>query len=278
MSREDEGLAAFAAALTDAGVGEPATPPTGDGEPDPTGEQQDQPRADAEPKAKGKPAPKPKKLKELSSYAKLSDDELYAIEVPSAVEGGEAWTLGKLKDLAREHDDFTLNGLKREQEFRDRESKLLRTEEELRDILSSLPADAIKPELRERLKAKRDKAVNEERQRVLEVITEWSNRDVRTQELAAMVEHLKDNGFPESYLAGVLDHRTLRYIRANMLREQRLAAALEKVKLRKPNTPAKGAKPTERPATRTQGKSNARDSRAHDNFANVLFANQQLRS
>lgn len=267
---DQEGVAAFVAAL-----GGDITGLNVEKEPDPSDEPQ---REEPEQSKSGtKPAPKPKKLKELASYAKLTDDELYGIEVPSAIEGAPNYTLGKLKDLAKEHDDFTLNGLKREQGFRDKEAGLLRAEQELRDLFATIPEGAIKPEVREALKARRTKAETEERQRVLEVIPGWQDREVRTQELGAMVEHMRDNGFPESYLAQVLDHRTLRYIRNNMVRDQRIKAALEKVKLRKPSTPAKGAKPTaNQPRASTNGvKSSSREQRQVDNFANVLFANSQ---
>ena len=276
MTADDQaGLAAFAAALA------AATPADDGNEPDPTEEQpaqleEEQPPVDA--KGKPKPAAKPKRLKELGAYSKLSDAELYGIEVPSSVEGQKPYTLGQLKDLAAEHDEFALTGLQREQSFRDREAQLLRTEEELRDILGAIPKDAIPEKLRQQLQTRRDSAVKEERQRVLSAIPGWQDREVRTQELGAMIEHLKDHGFPEGYLANVVDHRTLRYIRSMMIQSRTIKAALEKVKQRKTVTPGKGAKPnagsgSPRP---TGGRpSTNRDQRAVDNFASVLFANSQ---
>jgi hypothetical protein len=118
------GLEAFAAAIEDA-------------------EPQDSNDSPADPAA---PPAKPKKLKELGAFAKLTDEELYGIEVPSAIEGSDPYTIGKLKDLAKEHDDFQVRSLDQEQKFRERESQLLRTEQELRDLFAALPADAIKPE------------------------------------------------------------------------------------------------------------------------------------
>jgi len=221
-----------------------------------------------------KPALKPKKLKELSTYAKLSDDELYAIEVPSSLEGAEPYTIGKLKDLAAEHDEFKLNGLRRDQQFRETESKLLRAEQELRELFAALPKDAVKAldGVREKLTQTEAK----ERQRVLEVIPAWQDRETRLSELGAMVEHLKDNGFPESFLQSVLDHRVMRYIRNNMVRDARIKQALEKVKARKPTTPPKGVQreSTRAPSSgRTQPRGHAQ--RQIDNFENVLLSNTQ---
>jgi hypothetical protein len=244
-------------------------------EPDPT----EPPVQDDGPTDK-KPLVKPKKFKELGAYAKLTDDELYGIEVPSAIEGQAPYTLGKLKDLAKDHDEFTLNGLQREQSFRDREAKLLRTEQELRDILGAIPEKAIPEKVRAELQTRRTRAETEERQRVLSVIPEWQDREVRTSELGAMIEHLQDHGFPEGYLANVLDHRTLRYIRSNMVRERNLKAALAKVQAHKPKTPAKGNKssaPT-KPANANGGRPASREQTQHDRFSNVLFANNQSRS
>lgn len=229
---------------------------------------------DEEPKPgqKPKPKPKPKLLKDLGSYASLTDDELYGIEVPSSIEGQEPYTIGKLKDLAKSHDEFTLSTLAQEQRFRDRDAALLRAEQELQDLFAALPKSAITPELRKSLQDKRDQAATEERQRVLEVIPEWQNRDIRTREIGAMIEHLRDYGFPEQYLAGVFDHRMHRYIRANMVREQRIKAALEKVTAKKPSTPSKSAR-SAAPAKPASPKSKSAGEREIDNFSNVLFQN-----
>lgn len=221
-----------------------------------------------------KPAEKPKRLKDLGAYAKLTDDELYGIEVPSAVEGAEPYTIGKLKDLAKAHDDFTLHMLTKEQQFRDRDAALLRTEQELRELFAALPESAIKPELRKSLQDKRDKVATEERQRVLEAIPEWQNRDIRTRELGAMVEHLKGYGFQESFLAGVVDHRMVRYIRANMTRDAQIKAALEKVQALKSKTPPKASKTaTPAPKSGTKPTMKTHEQRQLDNFSSVLFNN-----
>lgn len=274
-SVDQAGMADFVKALGGDITGLKIEEPQAEGEPE-----VDAPEADG--KSKGKPPAKPKRLKELAGYAKLTDEELYGIEVPSAIEGAAPYTIGKLKDLAKEHDDFMLNGLKREQEFRDRESAMMRQEQELRDLLALIPENAIKPDVRAKLQAKRTEAETEERKRVLAVIPGWQDRDTRTQELGSMIEHLKDNGFPESYLTSVVDHRVLRYIRNNMVRDQRIKQALEKVTVRKPNTPAKGAKtggnsPT-KPASNGAARSATREQRFVDNFESVLFANAQQRS
>ena len=267
------GLLNFARALEAGGVGDKIEPDPTEGDTQPS---DTQPLEDIPPTVDKKPATsKPKKLKELGAVAKLTDDELYGIEVPSSVEGEKPYTLGELKDFAKEQDDFRLSKLENEQHFRDREAKILRAESELTDILAAIPKDAIPDKLRTDLQARRDKAVKEERQRVLDVIPGWQDREVRTQELAAMVEHMKDNGFPEGYLANVLDHRTLRYIRSNMVRERNLKAALAKVQQRKSSTPAKASRPAAQPRPQNaNGRPSSREQRQQESFASALFGNQ----
>lgn len=211
-----------------------------------------------------KPKGKPKTMAELAVTLGVEPAELYGIQVPSAQEGAEPYTLGKLKDLAAEHDDFTLRSLRLEDDARKRQSEFMRAEAELQEILATLPPDAIKPEARAKLEAKRNRALVSERQRVLEVIPEWKDATVRTQEIESMVEHLKDYGFPETYLSSVFDHRTLRYIRANWQREQQIRKALERVQEKKPTTPPKSKAPAaQKPASRRNGMVPVEEQQAH---------------
>ena len=195
---------------------------------------------------------KPKDLAALAASLGADAKELYALEVPSAREGGEAFTLGKLKDLAAEHDAFAVQRLEHEEATRKRQSEFMRAEQELTELFATLPPDAIKPEVRAKLQARRDAAMIQERQRVLAAIPEWKDATVRTQEIESLVEHLKDYGFPETYLSTVFDHRTLRYIRENWKREQQIRRALEKVAERKPSTPPK-SKPGQPSASKRSG-------------------------
>jgi hypothetical protein len=194
------------------------------------------------------PEGKPKDLAGLAALLKIEPAELYKVTVPSSREGAEPYTLGKLKDLAAEHDDFEVRSLQLEENDRKRQAEFLRAEQELQAIFASLPPEAIKPEARAKLEARRNKALADERPRVLKAIPEWENPDVRTLELEQMVEHLKEYGFPETYLSTVFDHRTLRYIRDNWRRAVQVQKALERVAERKPNTP-----PKSKPSNTKQG-------------------------
>jgi hypothetical protein len=232
---EPSGLEAFAEALKQGGTVEV-----------PEGEHQ----TEAEPVEKPAKKVKPKDFAQLAEVLGIDAKDLYDIQVPSSVEGAEPFTLGKLKDLAKDHDDFAVRTLEHDEKVRKTQTEFMRAEQELRELFAALPPDAIKPEVRAKLQAKRDKALTEERQRVLDAIPEWKDATLRASELEAMDEHLKNYGFPASYLASVFDHRTLRYIRANWQREEQIRRALEKVAERRPSTPPKSQ--GSRPVTKSQ--------------------------
>lgn len=153
---------------------------------------------------------------------------------------GKTMSIGKLKDLATASGDLETERFKFEEQRSQRESELIRAQQELQTILSALPKTALKPEILEQARARHESTLTRERARTLEVIPEWRDNDRRTQDLAGMVEWLKGYGFPASYLQSVYDHRTVRFIRDNWLRAERVRKALEQVEKHKPSTPAKG--------------------------------------
>ena len=215
---------------------------------------------------------KPKSIAELTQLVELEADDIYALEVPSAQDGAAPYTVGKLKDLAANEDKHALRSVQLETDYRAKEAKLLAAETELHDILAALPANVVTPKLREHLANKRNAAAVTERQRVLDVIPEWRDAAVRSQELGAMVEFLKGNGFPESFLGSVIDHRMMRFIRGAWQMETMVKAVLEKVKERTPTTPPKSGKA---PAPKANGKTRMQspEERAIGSFEKTLGIN-----
>src|SRR5690606_25311843 len=122
----------------------------------------------------------------------------------------------------------------------------------LQTLLSSLPPSAIKPEVLEVARQKHAQALRMERQKTLEVIPEWQDESRREEELTGIVDHLNDYGFPKNYLETVYDHRTMRYIRDNYLREQRIRKALGQVKEVKTNPMARSRKNAQGAASKAQ--------------------------
>lgn len=212
------------------------------GEDDDTGEAGQNPADGDKPAAK----PKPTDLKSLAEQLGVEVKDLYDLQIPSRQEGKEPWSLGKLKDLAAEHDEFTLRTLRFDEESRTKEAELTRSQGELHELWAALPPAALKPEVLEKAREKYETRLKTERNRTLEVIPEWRDDAVMKREREALAEHLEGYGFPKGYLESIYDHRTLKYIRANWQRETRLKAALERIKPRKQKTPSRSTPTTPR--------------------------------
>lgn len=221
--------------------------------PDDTADPAETQSADDSPPTKAKP----KTFAELAERAGLKVEDLYGIEIPSDKVKG--LTLGKLKDHAADQENFTTRVLQFEEDAARKEAEFGRQTLELQTLLSALPKDALKPEVRDAIRTKLEAAAKLEIERTLQVIPEWSNEAVRTADMKGMIEHLEGFGFEPSYLTKVKDHRTLKFIRASWQREQRIQKALALVTEKKPGAlgnskpngasrPKTGSKPMSREA------------------------------
>ena len=199
-------------------------------------EKQGDPPAD---KPAGAPKGKPKNLDELAERLAVEVKDLYDVEIPSAGDG-EPIKLGKLKDHYADRENFTVAQLRFEETKSASEQAFTRAEQELQTLMALLPEKALKPELRDAVRARLDKHRAEQSAEVLKVIPEWKNAATRETEEAGITEHLSSYGFPTTYLKGVLDARSVKYIRDNWLRELRIRKALELVTEKPDDTPARG--------------------------------------
>lgn len=175
----------------------------------------------------------------LMKRHKLTAEQAYGIKVPMP-NGAEALTIGELKDKISELSDFEL----RQTEFEDRrirqEGDILKSQTELREILSMLPKEAIKPEVLSKLRERQDSTERRERQLTLQHIPEWRDEKKRTAELEGIEEMLGEYGFDGTFLAAVKDHRAMKFIRDTYLIRMRIRKSLEAVR-----DPKKlGAKPS----------------------------------
>lgn len=187
----------------------------------------------------------PTKFNDLAGKLGMELTDLYKLQVSQA-EDGTPVTIETLKDAYAKQDDLTLRELQFEERRTQQEAELMQAQTELREVLASLPEKAIKPEVMQKIRDKHDAQVRLERQRTMQVIPEWNDAEKREQDMAGMVEHLKQYGYPTDYLAQVVDHKQIKYIRDNWQREQRIRKALERVKAGKPN-PTKTSRPTGKP-------------------------------
>lgn len=210
-------------------------------------------------KAGGSQDAKPKKFNELAERIGVELSELYALEIAEPGKDGKPVTVETLKDHYAKRAEFSVREIEWEEERSRQQAELVRNNAELRELISALPRDAIKPEVLQKVKAKHDAVIKRERQDLLRVVPEWKDENTETKERGEMAEWLKDFGFPSSYLETVIDHRALHFIRENWRRYVRLTKALEELE-EKPDTMQpgkhKGGKPPRKPDGRD--KPNAR--------------------
>lgn len=194
---------------------------------------------------------KPKTLADLAETLGLEVKDLYEIAVPFDTGNNEAETrtLGEIKDAISDRDSFEVDRLTWEEDRQKAEAKILRSNQELQELVSMLPRSALSQDLLEKVARKRARLMETEEKLTRDAIPTWVDDQVETRDREAMSEHLADYGFPANYLDQVIDHRTLKYIRDNMLRQKRIERALEQVKtVKRPgHSPSK---PTEKTQTK----------------------------
>jgi hypothetical protein len=187
---------------------------------------------------------KPKNLAALAETLGIEVAELYDLEIPSSIDGEQPFTLGKLKDHMTEREDFTVRSLKFEEEKRQKEADYLRANEELQELISTLPKDAIKPETINKAREKMAKRRQIESAKTLEAISEWSDEKIREADLTEIVEHLSSYGFPESHILSIMDHRMFKMLRDFTKQTKRLQKAIAMVKeAQKPGASGKSPNP-----------------------------------
>jgi len=181
-------------------------------------------------KAKGKP----KNLDELAEALGVGADDVYGIEIPINVgDAVEMKSLGDIKDSFKERQTFEVDRLAWEEQKSKTESEFLRSNQELHDLVAMLPKKALSKELLNAVAEKRATLTRTEAARTKQVIPEWKDEQIEIADRQAMSEHMRDYGFPENYVDSLVDHRTLRYIRESMLRQQRIERALADVATRR---------------------------------------------
>ena len=180
----------------------------------------------------------PSKFNDLAGKLGMDLDALYKLEVSQA-EDGTPVTIENLKDLYTKQGDIELREVEFEESRSEQEASLMQAQTELQELMAALPEKAIKPEVLQRIRDKHVAQVTLERQRTLTVIPEWNEADKREADITGMAAHMKQYGYPDDYLAKVVDHKQLKYIRDNWQREQRIRKALALVKAGKPSPTAR---------------------------------------
>jgi hypothetical protein len=168
-------------------------------------------------------------IERLMKRHKLTAEQAYAIKVPMP-NGAEALSIGEIKDKVAELTDFEMRVVQFDERRIKQEGELLKSQSELRELISVLPKDAIKPEVLQKLRERQAETTRQQRQLTLEHIPEWRDEKKRTAEIEGIVEMLSDYGFDESFLQSVVDHRAMKFIRDNYLIRTRIRKSLEQVR------------------------------------------------
>lgn len=213
---------------------------------------------------------KPTKFNDLAGATDLDLDALYKLEI-SLDDSAEPVTIEQLKDSYKQRSEFELERIEFAETRTQQEAELLRAKSELNDILQSLPKNAVRPDVLEKIRTKHEQRMQAERAKTLDAIQSWHDQEKRTADLAAMSEHLGQYGFPTDYLGQVQDHRLFPYIRDNMMREKRIREALAKVRNGKPEKAA-----TSKPQKKAPSKGSTLDKvnkGSHPNKLAAVFSN-----
>lgn len=159
----------------------------------------------------------------------LTQEQVYDIKVPMK-NGAEALTIGQLKDKIEDLVTFETDVTEFEERRVRQEGELLRSQNEIRDLLASLPKDAIKPEVLEKLRNKQELTTRREKQLTLEIIPDWRDEKKRAADVDLMQGILSDYGFDEGFLNSVVDHRAVKLIRDYARMTARIRKSLEQVR------------------------------------------------
>jgi len=176
-------------------------------------------------------------IDKMAKRLSLTPEQAYAIRIPMP-DGAEPLTIGELKDKVKDLVSFETREAQFDQRRSRQEGELIRAQSEMRSLLAMLPQDAIKPEMVERVRKQHEAKQNQERRLTLQVIPEWDNEETRESDIAGMSDFLQEHGFDEHFIATIVDHRALRFLRVMWQRDVRIKKALANVK----DDPGKGAR------------------------------------
>lgn len=171
----------------------------------------------------------PESFEVLSKRLGLKPEQLYNVKV-SMPNGAEALTIGQLKDRVGEVVDLETRETQFEQYRMQKEGETLRSQAEIREILSMIPKEHVKPEVVEKIRKRHEANLAIERRMTLEHIPEWRDEKRRGEDLQGMVEFMSTYGFDQTFLGTVTDHRAIKFIRDMFLRDRRIKRALADVK------------------------------------------------
>lgn len=183
------------------------------------------------------PKKAPKDLKELAERLGTEVKDLYELEFPDA--SGKPHKLGELKDLLAKQDEISAKELDLEERRTTESNNLLRQRREIESLVGMIPKELMKPELIERMRAERERYVQDEVKKLGDVIPEWKDEAVFASDKQGMTAFLGEYGIDPEFLQGMVDHRVIKLVRDSWQRKARIDKAMASVK--ESREPPKGA-------------------------------------
>ena len=190
-----------------------------------------------------KPRGKVGSLAELAEQLGVKPEALYKLQIPMR-EDGTVLTLGELKDQAGKAldlDDMSVEVEERRTAF---ENDMIRSRQELSDIVSLLPE--VSPALIEHARASRIEIVDRERNSLLEIMPAWKDDKVFQSARDDILEAVADYGFLRSDLDLVVDFRLTKLLHDFAGMKKRIAAANARAKEIRDALPKGGKRVSER--------------------------------
>ena len=211
------------------------------------------------------PSKPPDSLEGLSKRLGVKPEQIYDVKIPLK-DGAEPLTIGQLKDRVSELVDLETRETQFEQRRLRSEGDMLRAQAEIRELLTMVPKEHIRPEIVDKIRKRHDANMQREREMTLEHIPDWHDEKKRAEDLQGMIDFLGDYGFDETFIGTVSDHRAIKFIRDMYLRDKRIKTALSKVTIpegKGHRASSKTKKPAARPQQyQSQRKNTVPDSRA----------------
>ena len=181
-------------------------------------------------------------VKQLAEKLDIPIDELYAVKFPYG-EGGDAITLGELKDAGIRAKTIDLETETLADERNSFVNDQMRSRAELQSIVSLLP-EGIPPELMQQANYQRQLVAQRERTSLLETLPEWQDSGIEKIARGAISENLRGYGFQPIEIDGMLDHRLIKVLHDFTRMRQAIIEPRAKLqKLKKKRAPRGSRKP-----------------------------------
>jgi hypothetical protein len=155
--------------------------------------------------------------------------ELYELEVPMP-DGAETLKLSELKDMVTANKRQQAERLEWETTKERERNQMANERTELTEMLSMVPPQFRTKQMLEKAQAQIEHAKQAEAMKLIQRVPEWRDPVQFAADMEVITPHVAEYGFSMEELSQVYDHRLLAYIRANALRESRIAQMLATAK------------------------------------------------